>query len=76
MVEEKLTRSRAPGRAQHLLERLAGNRAGSTGTWFEPGHVAEQWPTRGRMPLLVMTASNITRAGQKSKAFETTRGRA
>lgn len=49
MSEDRFTKSRASGGAHHLLGRLVGNWAGMTRTWFEPGQLADESPTRGRI---------------------------
>jgi Protein of unknown function (DUF1579) len=53
MADERLTRSREPGGPHHLLDRLAGTWTGVTRTWFEPGKLADQSPSRARVrPVL------------------------
>jgi hypothetical protein len=53
MSDEKLIQSRAPGGRHHLLARLAGNWSGTTRTWFEPGKLADESPSRARIrPVL------------------------
>jgi hypothetical protein len=47
-MSERLTQSKAPGGAHHLLERLVGSWAGTTRTWFQPDELADESPTRGR----------------------------
>lgn len=48
MSEDKLSQSRASGGAHHLLSKLVGRWAGTTRTWFEPGQLADESPSRGR----------------------------
>jgi len=52
-MADELSRSRAPGGAHHLLSRLVGNWVGTTRTWFEPGHLADESPTRARIRLVL-----------------------
>lgn len=49
MADPKFAESRAPGGAHHLLSRLVGSWSGVTRTWFEPGQLADESPTRGRI---------------------------
>jgi hypothetical protein len=49
MADERLSQSRAPGGAHHLLGRLAGTWTGVTRTWFEPDKLADESPTRARI---------------------------
>ena len=49
MAEDRFARSRASGGAHHLLGRLVGSWAGTTRTWFEPGQLADESRTRGRI---------------------------
>jgi Protein of unknown function (DUF1579) len=49
MAEDRLIQSRAPGGAHHLLARLAGNWSGTARTWFEPGKLADESPSRARI---------------------------
>lgn len=49
MSEDRFSRSRAAGGAHHLLGRLVGRWSGVTRTWFEPGTLADESASRGRI---------------------------
>lgn len=53
MDETQLEASLAPGGAHDRLARLAGEWQGTTRTWFEPGKLADESPTRGTIRLVL-----------------------
>ena len=41
MADDNLIKSKSPGGAHNLLEKLTGRWEGNTKTWFEPGKLAD-----------------------------------
>lgn len=53
MGSETFESSKTPGGAHHTLAQLVGEWEGTTRVWLEPGELADESPTRGRMrPIL------------------------
>jgi hypothetical protein len=48
-MADDLVRSKAPGGAHHTISRMLGTWQGMTKTWFEPGKLADESETRGRI---------------------------
>ncbi len=75
-MNDPFEQSRTEG-LHHRLSLLAGEWEGLTRTWFEPGKLADESPTRGVMRLIldpdhvVITVYNISPAGEEAKAAET-----
>ncbi len=48
MANDNLFKSKSPGGAHHLLEKLVGEREGKTKTWFESGKPADESAWKGK----------------------------
>jgi hypothetical protein len=53
MGDDRFSQSRSPGGPHHLLERLVGAWTGVTRTWFEPGRLADESPSRARVRVVL-----------------------
>jgi len=49
MADDNLIKSKSPGGAHNLLEKLTGRWEGNTKTWFEPGKLADESAWKGHI---------------------------